>query len=562
MEKRNENNKNIKHDSSCQIQKNSRLKKVLYWLTSKWLTIWRGNPPGFPLLFLSLGVSLIMIIPIIYVIWQSISAGADSWLRLLDERIPGLLWNTLSLTVAVTVAATILGVSLSWIVVRTDVPGRNIWRWLLALPLVIPPYVGAVTFIIVLGPSGWLQGFWSESQLLTGLLGEYSFNIYSFAGVFLVMTFFTYPYVFLIASASLSKMNRNFEEVARSQGMGSWEIFRKVNLPMLRPAIGAGAILVSLYVLSDFGAISMLRYVTFTAAIYFQRAGFDTASASVLSLVLIVLTVVIMWLESRTRRKSKFYQTSNSQRKPMILNLGKWKPLALLYVIGVFIFSVLIPVGVLIYWSNIGIRMGALDADFIEYAVNSLLVSGVAALICMVFTMPIIYLKSRYPSSLSNIINKFSYAGYALPGVIVALGFVFIFNNHLPWIYGTFLMIALALVVRFLPQALQAGDSSLSLISPKIDEAARSLGYPPWKVMFKVILPNMLPGILSGGALVFVSSLKELPASLMLRPPGFDTLAVRIYSDAHDGIYHMAAPGALLIILVSLIPLRYMLNKY
>lgn len=535
---------------------------LVHSIKYSWIKLWKGNPPGLALLTFGLCISLVMIVPIIYVIWQSIFAGASSWLRLLDERIPQLLWNTFSLTAAVTLSATVIGVSLAWIVVRTDIPGRKLWQWLLALPLVIPPYVGAVTFIIVLGPSGWLQDIWSHTPLLAGLLGDYPFDIYSFGGVFLVLTLFTYPYVFLITSASLRKMNRNYEEAARVQGMGSLEIFKKVNLPMLRPAIGAGGILVSLYVLSDFGAVSMLRYVTFTAAIYFQRAGFDTASASVLSLVLIFLTVIILWLESSTRKKNKFYQTSNSFRKPSILKCGRWKPLALFYVSSVFIFSVMIPVSVLLYWSNIGIRQGAIDADFLEYAFNSLIVSGIAALICMLFTLPVIYLKFRYPSPISSTINKFSYAGYALPGVIVALGFVFIFNNHLPWLYGTFYIIALALVVRFLPQTLQAGEASLSFISPKIDEAARSLGYPPWKVMFAVILPNMLPGIIAGGALAFVSSLKELPASLMLRPPGFDTLAVRIYFDAHDGIYHMAAPAALLIILVSIIPLKYMLNKY
>ncbi|ACB86436.1 ABC transporter permease [Natranaerobius thermophilus] len=540
-------------------QNNKKITKIIQY---KWFELWRGNPPGMPLLSLAICIALIMIVPILYVIWQSLSAGANSWMRLLDDRIPQLLWNTVSLTVAVTVSATVMGLSLAWLVVRTDIPGRNFWRWLLALPLVIPPYVGAVTFIIVLGPSGWLQEFWSNTRLLSFLFGEYPVNIYSFLGVFLVLTLFTYPYVFLIISASLRKMNCNYEEAARAQGMGTLEIFRKVNLPMLRPAIGAAGILVSLYVLSDFGAVSMLRYVTFTAAIYFQRAGFDTASASVLSLVLILLTAIIIWIESRTRRKNKYYQTSNSFRAPAILKLGKWKPLALIFVALIFALSVLIPISVLIYWSSIGISMGALSVDYLEYAFNSLLVSGIAALICMVFTMPVIYLKSRYPSIVSTVISNISYSGYALPGVIVALGFVFIFNNHIPWLYGTFYMIALALVVRFLPQALQAGDAALSFISPRIDEAARSLGYPPWKVMFKVVLPNMLPGILSGGALVFVSSLKELPASLMLRPPGFDTLAVRIYSDAHDGIYHMAAPGALLIILVSLIPLKYMLNKY
>ncbi len=553
--------------SEIDINQNARVGEktsptILLLLRRVWLNIWRGNPPGPVLLLFGLIVALNMSIPILYVVWRSLFAGADRWMRLFDQRIPQLLWNTLSLTVAVTACTVIVGVSLAWIVIRTDLPGRNIWRWLLALPLVIPPYVGAVTYIIIFGRSGWARDLWRGSTWLVNSFGDYSIDIFSFWGVFLVLSMFTYPLVYLISSAALRKMNRNYEEAARSLGMSTSQIFWKVNLPFLRPAMGAGGILVALYVLSDFGAVAMLRYVTFTAAIYFQRAGFDTASAAVLSLVLILLTIAILGIESITRKKNKYYQTANSYREPSILQLGKWRPLALFYVSIVFFVSVFLPISVLVYWSNIGIRMGALDHRFLGFALNSLRISGFAALLCMLFAMPIIYLKTRYPSVISGMIDRLSYAGYALPGVIVALGFIFVFNNHIPALYRTFYMIALAFVVRFLPQAMQAGESSLSFVSPRIDEAARSLGYPPWKVMLKVILPNMLPGVLAGGALVFVSSIKELPATLMLRPPNFDTLAVRVYFEAHEAIYHLAAPAALLIIIVSIIPLRYMLSKY
>ncbi len=503
-----------------------------------------------------------MSIPIIYVILRSLFAGAERWLRLLDQRIPELLWNTLSLTAAVTVFTVVVGVALAWIVSRTDIPGRKAWQWLLALPLVIPPYIGAATYISALGRSGPVRELWQGSALLVNLFGDYPLNLISFWGVFFVLSLFTFPYVYLVAGASLRKMNRNYEEAARSLGLNAWQIFWKVTLPFLRPAMGAGAVLVSLYVLSDFGAVTMLRYVTFTAAIYFQRAGFDTASASVLSLVLMLLTLAVLGIESLTGKKSKYYQTAGTYREPATVNLGRWKLPALFFVGCVFFFSVLLPLGILAYWGSLGVRMGALDQRFFAFAFNSLKVSSFAALLCMLSAMPVIYLKSRYPSAISSMIDRLAYAGYALPGVIVALGFIFVFNNHLPVLYRTFYMIALAFVVRFLPQAMQAGEASLSLISPRIDEAARSLGCPPWQVMFKVILPNMLPGALAGGALVFVSSLKELPVSLMLRPPGFDTLAVRVYFEAQEAAYHLAAPAALLLIFVSLIPLRYLLSKY
>lgn len=533
---------------------------VLRFLNRWWMDHWSGNPPGPILLLIGIVTAILMSVPILYVIWRAVFAGADSWARLLGNRIPGLIWDTLSLVVAVTAAAITIGVSVAWLVVRTDLPGRKWLQWMMALPLVIPPYVGAVTYIIVFGPSGWVKDLWEQSFLDSII--AYPINIYSFWGVFITLTLFTYPYVFLIASASLRKMNKSFEEVARSQGMSTAQIFFKVNLPLLRPAIGAGAILISLYVLSDFGAIAMLRYVTFTAAIYYQRAGFDIPAASVLSLVLIVITVLILWLESYTRRKNKYYQTTNSYKEPDILSLGKWKPFATLYIGAVFSLAVILPISVLVYWTAIGAGAGAIDSRFFGFAWNSIKVSGLAAIISMLLATPIIYLKSRHPSLTSSTIDKLSYGGYALPGVIVALGLVFIFNNHIPMLYNTFYMIAVAFVVRFLPQAMQAGDASLSLVSPRMDEAARSLGYPAWKVMFKVVLPTIMPGVLAGGALVFVSSIKELPATLMLRPPGFDTLAVRVYYEASEAIYHQAAPGALLIVLVSIIPLHYLLKKY
>jgi len=461
-----------------------------------------------------------------------------------------LLWNTMSLTVAVTMAALVIGVSLAWITQRCDIPGGRVWRVLLALPLVIPPYVGAVAYIAILGPQGWLQQWWGFSP----------FPVYSFSGIFFVLTIFTYPYVFLISSAALNGMNRHFEDVARSVGMGSLEVFLKINLPFLRPAIGAGGILVSLYVLSDFGAVAMLRYTTFTSAIYYQMGSYDNVSATVLSTVLIALILIIIWLERRTRGKQRYYQASRGVSKPARLNLGRWKPAATAYVCGLFFFSVILPVGVLLYWSWHGVALGALSDRFWSYASNSIAVAGLAAVLAMIISLPVVYLKARNPSIIAVAIDRLSYSGYALPGVIVALGLIFIFNRYIPWLYNTFFLISIAYVIRFLPQSMQSSEASLSLISPRIDEAARSLGYSPAKVLFRVIIPLILPGILAGGALVFVSAIKELPATLLLRPPGFDTLSVRVWVEASEAVYHMAAPAAMLIIVLSVLPLKWMLG--
>lgn len=535
-----------------------RASTILVFFRKLNFTVFEEKPPGGVLFSIGALTALLMMIPILYVLIQASRADSNKWSRLLDGRIPELLWSTLSLTAMVTVSAIILGISLAWFVHRTDLPGRSYLKILLSLPLVIPPYVGAVTYIIFLGPNGWLKRVWD----MVSFLPTFPFSPYSFWGVVFVLTMFTYPYVYLITGSTLNRMNRNYEEVARSQGLSTWGVFFRVNVPFLRPAIGASAILVALYVLSDFGAVAMLRYVTFTAAIYFQRAGFDTESASILSLVLVVLTLLILYLESMSRRHTRFNQTPNGLKQPQRLALGKWKLLVTTYAYSIFTLSVVVPISVLVYWTVIGLGRGAIDTRFIGFTWNSLQLATWVALFCMVLALPLVYLKGRYPSRITRLVNRLAYGGYALPGVIVALGFVFVFNNHLPMLYNTVFVLSLAFVVRFLPQAMQAADASLALVSPKIDEAARSLGHPPWKVMYKVILPAISPGLLSGGALVFVSAIKELPATLMLRPPGFDTLAVRVYFEASEAIYHQAAPAALIIIGISILPLRFLINKY
>ncbi len=553
------NHQQPKQDSE-QVR-NSIFRAFSLFILRLWRFMCRGNPPDLILAGLGLVTSLMMAIPIFYVIWRSLHAGADRWLQLLDARIPMLLWNTLSLTVGVTFLAVCIGVSLAWFVIRSDLFGNKTWSWLLALPLVVPPYVGAMTYIILLGPRGWFRELWNRSDVIVNGFGEYPLQIYSFTGLMFVLTMFTYPYVFLITSAALKKMNRSYEDVARSHGLGTHQIFWKVYIPLLRRAIGAGAILISLYVLSDFGAIAMLRYTTFTSAIYYQMGSYDNVTAAVLSVVLIVITIIFLYIESRTRRKQSYVQTSNSFVPLVKVKLGKWKPYVTAYVAVIFVLSFLMPVIVLGYWSWVGLLSGALDSKFWVYAWNSFAVSSSAAVLSIVLALPIIYLKSRYPSYFSTWVEKLSYSGYALPGVIVALGIIYIFNQYIPWMYNTAALITVAYLIRFLPQAMQAGESTLSMISPRIDETARSLGYPPWKVMFKVILPMMIPGLLAGGALVFVSSIKELPATLLLRPPGFDTLSVRVWVEAGESIYHLAAPAALLIVLISIVPLRYLIKS-
>lgn len=515
--------------------------------TGRWLALWRGNPPNAAILALAGAGALLAVIPIAYVLMRAAQAGAARWLQMLDSRIPALMASTANLTAAVTAAAIVLGVALAWLVVRTDLPGRRLWQWVLALPLAVPPYVGSMAYVVVLGPIGWVRDW----------LGRPLVSIYSFWGAALVLVLFTYPYVFLIASAVLKRLDPRYEEVALTTGMSRRATFWRVTLPFLRPAVGAGGVLVALYVLSDFGAVGMLRYTTFTTAIYYQMGNYDLSGAAVLSVMLMSLSLVLLWIEGRSRERLVVHQAGGMHRPPPIGELGGWKAPALAFVLLVFISAVLLPLGVLMYWTGTG---GTLGPRFWRYAANSLLTAGPAAAMAMALALPVVYLRARHPSTVSRLAHRAAQAGYALPGVIVALGLVVLFNRYLPALYGTAVPVVVAYVIRYLPQTVRAGEAAISVVPASLDEAARSLGLSPWQASVRVVWPLIRPGLLAGGLLVLVSALKELPATLLLRPPGLDTLAVRVWIEASEGYFQAAAPLALLIVALSILPLRWMLR--
>lgn len=519
-----------------------------------------GYKPQPALMLVCLVVALLMSLPLFYVILRAAGSSFDIWARLLNERIPFLLSSTIGLTFAVTALTILIGVPLAWLTAATDLPFRRTFSLLIALPLAVPPYIGAFIYISILGPRGFIQ------QLISKLLGippntlEFP-SIYGFWGTMLVLTFFTYPYVFLLASAAIKVQNQNLIDAARSLGLKPIQIFRRVTVPLLRPSIGAGGILVALYVLSDFGAVAMMRYPTFTSAIYQQLIGrYDRSAAAVLSSVLILLTIIVISWEWFSRAKSKYHQTVGTYKKLSPVSLGRWRYPALLPVALIIIFTLVLPISMLTYWAAQNVLAGALDTKTFSYIFNSLMASGFAATLALLFALPVAYLTARNTGLYANIVSRLSYASYALPGIVVALGVAFLFNQLLPWFYGTVVLVVFAYVLRFMPQALQAQDSAITAISPNIEDAAKSCGCSTVSILRRIIIPLILPGLTAGWTLVFLSSMKELPVTLILRPAGFDTLAVRVWIEASEGFYTLAAPSALVLIFVSILPLAWLLS--
>lgn len=508
---------------------------------------------------LALGASALIALPLLYVAYTAASADLGLWSRLWGTRIPELLTNTVTLALTVALSTLLLGVSLAWLVTRFQFPGRALWDWLLVLPIAIPSYVLAYIYTYLLGYGGPVETLWRvfagpEARVMSP---------YSYGGVSLVMTLNTFPFVYLLARAAFLNFNVSFEEVARATGASRTRTLFRVSLPLIRPALVAGVALVVLYVVSDFGAVSLLRYQTFTYAVYQQVTGrYDHTAASVLSVLLVGFALVFLIAERWFRRRSRFYQTTGRYRHAKPHPCG---PLGAILVIAypavVFSAAFGIPIVLLGFWSMTAVADGVVDSRFWEFIWNSALLSTLAATCAVIVGTPLAFLASRYPTRFNQLCLQAAYTGYVLPGPVAALALLVLFSHLLPVLYGTALVLILAYVIHFLPVGLQAMESALQQVTPNVEEAARSLGHNPLRTFQRVTLPLVGGGFAVAWILMFIHSMKELPATLLLRPVGFDTLAVRIWMEASEEYYQLAAPAALLIVVVTLPAILFLVSK-
>jgi len=296
---------------------------------------------------------------------------------------------------------------------------------------------------------------------------------------------------------------------------------------------------------------------------------YDRSAASVLSSILVTLAILILWGELRLQGQARFTQMESSWRPAPLTLLGKWRLPAFLLVLGVISASLFVPVVVLLIWSvqalldlqTLAAVFSTGSQGFGSYVWNSLWSSGLAALFAVLFSLPVALLSVRYPSRFSAFISRLCQVGYAIPGVVIALSLVLLVNRTLPFLYGSPFLVVIAYVLRHMPQAARASESALRQLSPSLEEVSRTLGRTSLQTLAQVTLPLILPGLLAGGSLVFLTSLKELPATLLLRPAGFDTLAVRVWAWTEEGFYLQAAPAALLLVLASVVPLSFLLRR-
>ena len=521
-----------------------------------------------PRLALAAGlVALFVAVPLLYIFIRAAGAEPEAWQRLFQERIWKLFGNTLGLVIAVTSGALLTGVTMAFLTERTDLPGKKIFRWMLAMPLAIPAYIGGIVHLALLRPRGGVI-----PKLLEDVFGQPvpTPSPLGFWGAAFILTLFMYPYVYLLSGAAFRTLHASLEEASRVFGRTPIQTLFQVTLPALRPGLTAGALLVALDILAEYGTVALLRYETFSSAIFVQLSGrYDRSAASVLSGILVILAIGILWSELRLQGRARFTQMESNWRPAPLMTLGKWRIPAFLLVLGVVSASLLLPVGVLFVWSiqafldpeTMSMLFHTGSQGFGSYVWNSLWSSTAAAFIAVLLSLPVGLLSIRYPNQVSKFISRVCQVGYAIPGVVIALSLVLLINRFLPFLYATPFVVVIAYVLRHMPQAVRASESALGQLSPSLEEASRVMGRTSLQTLIQVTLPLILPGLLAGGSLVFLTSLKELPATLLLRPAGFDTLAVRVWVWAVEGFYFQAAPAALLLVIVSALPLSFLLRR-
>jgi iron(III) transport system permease protein len=499
------------------------------------------------LLFVSVG--LLVLSPLVYLLSAAIKQSTID-----AVSIGGLLLlagKSLSLAALSTLWAMLLALPLSWLVVRTDLPFRSLCRWLGIIPLAIPSYIGALTYIALLGPVGTVNTWMSD---ITGVQGPWV-NIYGYWGGVFILGLFTYPYIFLLVTSALEATNPAVEETARSLGEGPLGVFRRVTLPMLRPSILAGGLLAFLYALSDFGSLSLLRVHVFTTEIYHQlNTRFDQAASSMLSFVLVLITLVVLVGQRFLVGRRSYVTVTGTARVARRVALGRWRWLASLSAGAILGLSVLLPLGVLILQAGTIGQVVEVFQDQWVFFRNSLWIASLAAVVAAVLGLLIVYTGRRLKGSILSRFSGMVQMGYAIPGTVLGLSLILLYNTYVPWLYGTVAVLILAYVIRFLTQSLQGVEAAFSGINPHLEEAGRSLAASPGKVLRRVLAPLLRPALIAVWALVFISGMKELDATLLLRPPGFDTLPVRVYIHTVEAEYAKAASLSLLLITFTALP--------
>ena len=509
-------------------------------------------------------------ISVLLLSWHSVDT--QIWSHLWDTQMTRLLSNTAILLAGVGVGVTLLGVSLAWLTSLCEFPGRRWLDWALMLPFAIPAYVLAFVFVGLLDFSGPVQTFLRE-LFGNGLRLP---SVRSTGGVIIVFILVFYPYVYLLARTAFLAQGKGFMEAARVLGLSPWQAFWRVALPVARPAIGAGVALALMDALADFGAVSVFNFDTFTTAIYKTWYGFfSLSSATQLASLLLLFVAVLLFSEQRARGAIR--PSNERPRGKALYKLRGWKAvLASTWCGLVFLCAFVIPILQLLAWFW---QRGRFDLDerYTALITHTLYLGLMAAAITVTAALLLAFAKRMTPTKRMHALIGFANLGYALPGSVLAVAIMLAFSyldEHAviplslsfggagkPILLGSLSALLLAYMIRFMAVAYGPLEGALARIKPSLPEASRSLGISGMSLFRRVYLPLLLPGSLSAALLVFVDVLKEMPATLLMRPFGWDTLAVRIFEMTSEGEWARASLPALTLVLVGLLPVVLLIRR-
>ena len=517
--------------------------------------------------------AVLVLLPLLVLALSWNSLDSTIWRHLLETQMARLLGNTLVLAVGVIVGVVLLGVSLAWLTSLCNFPGRRWLDWALMLPFAVPAYVLAFVMIGILDFAGPLQ------TTLRGWLGNdfRMVSIRSTGGVIFVLVLVFYPYVYMLARGAFLAQGRGLMEAARILGHSPWQAFWRVALPMARPAIGAGAALAVMETLADFGAVSVFNYDTFTTAIYKTWYGFySLQTATQLASLLLLFVLLALYAERRAQGSKRFPGSDKPRQGPLFQLRGVRGWLATGYCLLVLAVAFVIPLVQLFYW--LFTSGSDFDERYWSLIRNTLTLGGIAAVTTVVVAMLQVLARRLQPMRRVRSAVALANLGYALPGSVLAVGIMFAFSvadNQLvvplqawlgvdspaPLLLGSLFALLLAYLIRFMAVASGPLDTALARIRPALPEAAHSLGHTGASVFWRVYLPLLMPGLLSAGLLVFVDVLKEMPATLLMRPFGWDTLAVRIHSLTAEGNWPEAALPAITLVATGLLPVIVLIRR-
>lgn len=530
------------------------------------------KPRKLPWPFLALSVGLLLAVPVLTVISYLFQPGSGDWAHLVSTVLGDYVRTTFWLMVMVAVGVILGGAGTAWFTAMCEFPGRRIFEWTLILPLAVPAYVMAYAY------TDWLQYAGPIQTALRGWMGwqskaDYWFpDVRSLGGAAVMFSLVLYPYVYVLARVAFLEQSSNLLEAGRTFGYSTPRIFATISLPLARPAIAAGAALALMETLADFGTVAYFGIQTFTTGIY--RAWYsmgDPASAAKLAVMLLSFVAVVLLVERLSRRRAGFYQTT--QRVHERIRLKGWKAWAAVAMCALpLVFGFLLPCVLLL-------RMALSDGDaqfgprFFRLALNSVTLAGITAVISVGIALLLAYSARLYPSRLVRSVNRLAGLGYAIPGSVIAVGVLIpvtwldhrladMLKDTFGLTTGVILTGGIAAlvygyVIRFLAVALQTTEAGMAKITPSMDDAARSLGSGPLETMTRVHAPILRSSLVTAGLLVFVDVMKELPATFVMRPFNFDTLAVQAYNLAADERLSEASTASLAIVAVGLIPVLF-----